>query len=75
MQNESFSDELSILKDPTKGNTPLLVKNINVFMDQEVILRVDGRIANSSRYGYEILYTILLAKHHPYSDLVIDEYH
>ena len=56
MQNKRFCNELSFLKDPTKGITPPLVKNLNVFMDQEGILRVDGRIANSSRYRYEFVF-------------------
>lgn len=38
------------LKDPSKGNTYPLVKYFNIFMDQDGILRMDGRIANSNRY-------------------------
>ena len=51
MQKESFCRELSSLKDSTKSKTPSLVKNLNVFLDQEGILRIDGRIANSKRWG------------------------
>ena len=73
MQKESFNRKLSFLKDSTKSKTPSLVKNLNVFLDQERILRMDGRITNSKRYGYEIKYPILLGKHHPYTELSIKE--
>ena len=36
---------------------------------------MDGRIANSKRYGYEVKYPILLGKHHPYTELLIHEFH
>ena len=36
---------------------------------------MDGRIANSKRYGYEVKYLILLGKHHLYTELLINEFH
>ena len=75
MQKESFCREQSFLKDTTKSKTPSLVKNLNVFLDQEGILRMDGRIANSKRYGYEVKYPILQGKHHLYTELLINESH
>ena len=36
---------------------------------------MDGRIANSRRYGYKVKYPILLRKHHPYTELLINEFH
>ena len=51
------------------------MKNLNVFLDQEGILRMDGRITNSKRYGYEVKYPILLGKHHSYTELLINEFH
>ena len=42
MQKESFCWELSFLKDSTKSKTPPLVKNLNIFLDQEGILKMDG---------------------------------
>ena len=36
---------------------------------------MDGRIANSKRYGYEVKYPILLEKHRPYLELLINELH
>lgn len=47
MQEENFHDELSFMKDPTKGKTPL-GKNLNVFRDQHGSM--DGKIANSDRF-------------------------
>ena len=51
------------------------MKNLNVFLDQEGILRMDGRIANSKGYGYEVNYLILLGKHYAYTELLINEFH
>lgn len=31
---------------------------------QNVILRVDGRIANATRYQYDLVYPIVITKHH-----------
>ena len=36
---------------------------------------MDGRIANSKKYGYEVKYPVLLGKHHPYTELLINELH
>ena len=36
---------------------------------------MDGRIVNSKRYGYEVKYPILLGKHHPHIELLINEFH
>ena len=49
MQKESFCWEQSFLKDSTKSETPSLVKNLNVFLDREGILRMDGRFDNTKR--------------------------
>ena len=75
MWKESFCRELSFLKDSTKSKTPSLVKNRHVFLDQEDMFWMDGKIANSTRYGYEVKYPILLGKNHPYTELLINEFH
>ena len=72
MQKEGFRRELSFLKDSTKSKTPSMV---NVFLDQEGILRMDGGIANSKSYGCEVKYPILLGKHHSYTELLINGFH
>ena len=51
------------------------MKNLIIFLDQKGILRMDGRIANSKRYGYGVKYPILLGKHHPYTESLINEFH
>ena len=51
------------------------MKNRNVFLDQEGIVRMNRRIANSKRYDNEAKYPILLGKHHPYTELLINEFH
>ena len=35
---------------------------------------MDGRIANSKRYGYEVKYPLLLGEHRPYTELLINEF-
>ena len=51
------------------------MKNLNVFLDQESILRMDGRIAYSKWYGYEVKYPVLLEKHPLCIELLINEFH
>ena len=47
MQNVRFNNELSFSKDPTKSHILPSLKNLNVFIDPEGILRLDGRITAS----------------------------
>ena len=63
MQQQTFQKEITYLKDP-RDTPPDLVKNLNIFLDDEGILRMDGRIAQTSMYDYERIYPILLAKYY-----------
>ena len=74
MQQQIFQKEITYLKDP-RDPPPDLVKNFNIFLDDEGILKMDGRIAQTSIYEYEQIYPILLAKYHPLTELLITDCH
>lgn len=44
-------------------------------MDHDGILRMDRRIANSNKDRYEVLYPNQLAKCHPDTELLVNEFH
>ena len=52
MQQQIFQKEITYLKD-LRDTPPDLVKNFNIFLNDEGILRMDGRIAQTSMYEYE----------------------
>ena len=74
MQQQTFQKEITYLKDP-RDTPPDLVKNFNIFLDDEGILRMDGRIAQTLTYEYEQIYPILLVKYHPLIELLITDCH
>ena len=76
VQAHCFKKEILFLKE-NKSNTqiPDLVKNLNLFLDQDGILRSKGRISKVNYYDYEVLNPILLPKEHSYSRLIIRKAH
>ena len=76
MQKESFSHEISYLNDPSSvESVPILVKNLDLFLDESGIIRSRGRIGKARMYDYEVVNPILLAKNHPLTKLIIEFYH
>ncbi|XP_013148096.1 PREDICTED: uncharacterized protein LOC106110741, partial [Papilio polytes] len=73
-QCESFSLEMQCLKNnkplPNKSN----LKQLNVFLDKEDIIRVGGRIT-SSRYSYDKRHPVLLKSNHPLTKLIFENEH
>ena len=78
VQKEHFSDSLTFLqkngKCPEK-EIPDLVKNLNLFLDKDGIIRSKGRIAKVNFYDFEILNPILLPKDDHFTNLTIWKAH
>ena len=75
MQEKCFPNELVFLKDPQNKNVPALVNNLNLFLDDDGIIRTKGRISKTLVFDYEITNPILLAKNHHLTELIIIDAH
>ena len=77
IQNHHFHNEISFLKCESKSNLPIpnLVKNLDLFIDDEGIVRSKGRISKVNFYNYEILNPILLPKNDNFTHMIIRRAH
>ena len=75
MQRQSFGEELAYLRDPKGKAVPDLVNNLNLFVDNDGVLRSQGRIGKVTLYEYDLMNPILLAKDHPLTRLIIENCH
>ena len=73
IQASSFKDEIRCLSRINEKET-MLVKHIDLFKDQENIIRCRGRIDESS-LSFSKKQPILLPSKHPFTDLIILDYH
>ena len=60
MQKQIFKDEIKFLKDPKSMKTLDLVNNLNIFKDNENLLRVGGRIFKSQNINFDLACPVLL---------------
>lgn len=72
VQQESFQKEISILLEKKPLTTSL--KRLSPFLDEEGLLRIGGRLSNSS-LRYNAKHPILLPKRHFITNMIIDHYH
>ena len=83
MQEESFPEEIKFLKNLNKSNTkinektnvPKLIKDLNLFLDDNNLLRCQGRIGKCNFYSYEVQNPILLSKSHYLTKLIVEDQH
>ena len=80
MQEESFSGEIEFLQKVkaglhTKDQVPDLVKRLNLFLDDQGLIRSKGRLARSNYFQYEVLNPVLLSKEHHFTSLIIKDAH
>ena len=75
MQNQCFPDELAYLKDPRAKQVPNLVSNLNLFIDEYGVLRSDGRSGKCTKFEYDLVNPVLLAKDHDLTKLIIEDCH
>ena len=71
-QNKYFSNEIKFLniKDK-KENVPMLVSNLNLFLDEKGLLRSKGRISKCIKYDYNIHNLIVLPKCQNFTKLLV----
>ena len=76
MQKEAFSHSLSYLHDPSSvESVPVLVNNLDLFLDEKDIIRSKGQIGKGQMFDFEVINPILLDKNHHLTELVIEFYH
>jgi hypothetical protein len=80
VQKECFSEEIEFLRKAKLGQTktnyvPTLVANLNLFLDDEGVIRSKGRLSRSTFYKYEVQSPVLLPKNHYFTELVINDCH
>lgn len=80
MQRESFSKELEFLEKvrenpSTSLRPPDLVNNLNLFFDDDGLIRSKGRLSRSNYYEYDVINPILMGKHHRLTYLLVRQSH
>ena len=72
MQSEEFSREIAYLKSPSAFNeTPKLVSQLNLFLDQKDLIRSKGRIEKNVDLKYDVVNPLVMAKNHHLTKLLI----
>ena len=75
-QNIHFSDEITFLQNkPEKSSIPNLVKNLNLFLDQNGVLRSKGRIEKCSKISFNVVNPIILPKTSHLTNLYVNYFH
>ena len=74
VQNECFGREITGLKKGIPAHRSSSLASLNPFLDEHGILRVGGRLKNSSE-NYEEKMPILLPKNHHISTLLVHKFH
>ena len=76
MQKYTFSHKLSYLNDPSSvESVPVLVKNLDLFLDERGIICSRRRIGKARMFDFEVVNPILLPKNHALTNLAIKFYH
>ena len=74
-QSSHFLDEIRFLSEDRTGNIPVLVKNLNLFIDSEGLVRSKGRLANCLSLSYEVANPVILPSYSHVSRLLIWHFH
>ena len=75
MQAECFPKEISFLNSPGNRNIPDLVKDLNLYIDEEGVIRSKGRINKNVTHEEGVQNSILLGKSHHLTYLLIIHFH
>ena len=73
-QEQHYSDVLKFLNDETK-NSPLIVSQLNLFVDSCGIIRSRGRVSKSSLLSYDSINPVLINQNSHLSKLLIKHAH
>ncbi|XP_062556905.1 uncharacterized protein LOC134221734 [Armigeres subalbatus] len=73
-QHDAFKEEINELQrgNPLSKNSP--TRRLHPFLDPKRIMRVGGRL-NLSQLPYQSKHPALLPKGHPFSQLIVEDYH
>ena len=76
MQSEEFSRELAYLKSPSYfSETPRLISKLNLFLDQNDLIRFKSRIVKNVDLKYYVVNPLVMAKNHHLTKLLIHYAH
>lgn len=83
VQSEAYRDEVAVLsknKDLSSGKQAGLEKssvllNLTPMMDDDGILRVDGRISAAKGIPIDVKFPVILPRKHYITHLILDDYH
>lgn len=70
-----FSKELSFLNDQSNSNPPLLVNNLNLFLDDNGIIRSRGKLDKCLQLSYDVRNPIVIPKNSHLTELIIADCH
>lgn len=73
MQQEAYLEELACLPDASGRNFPRLLGDLQLYIDEEGLIKPGGRIGNSLYFNIGVKHFILLEKHYPITRLPIME--
>ncbi|GFV63238.1 integrase catalytic domain-containing protein [Trichonephila clavipes] len=75
IQQAEYSQEISHLKyhKPIPRSSKLL--SLNIFLEEDEILRVGGRLTKQPTLSFDQKFPIIIPKHHPITTLVIRQFH
>ena len=74
-QNSHYQSELEFLKNPSSGVPPVLVRNLDLFIDDRGIIRSRGRLGNCEALSYDAQNPMLLPKDSYLTVLLVRESH
>ena len=75
VQNVHFSLEYDFLKQPENKEVPKLVNDLNLFIDDDNLIRSKGRISKCNYYDYGVINPILIPKADHFTRLIIWDVH
>lgn len=75
IQEQEFATELNLLKknQPLPSNSKYL--SLNVFLDNQGLIRVGGRLSKHLSFSHDQKYPVLLPKTHRITRLIVEQYH
>lgn len=75
MQKEYYNQEILLLKDNKSVHKSSTLVKLNPFLDQHEILRVGGRLQESSMLNYEEKHPIIIPKSAHITTLLVRHHH
>lgn len=74
-QGINFSSEIDFLRNPAGSQIPNLVRNLNLFLDEENILRSKGRLDKCKFASFDIANPIVLHRDCHFTKLLVVKFH